>query len=143
LIVTAEPYSAVRQPSDVVVLVNQPRPDTIGSTEPIQVKYELLPRGHYTYNLPDSLAGAESHTARLSSDQYQSLVELYEAQNAVQIAQSAEAEWYAPDILAKAQDLLRRAQEAQDRKAGATSVVTLAAPSRANRRRRAHRRNSA
>jgi len=126
LIVTAEPYSAVRQPSDVVVLENQPRPDTIGSTEPIQVKYELLPRGHYTYNVPDSLAAAEAQTARLSLNQYQSLVELYEARNAVQIAQSAEAERYAPDTLAKAQGLLRRAQDAQDRKAGVTSVVTLA-----------------
>jgi hypothetical protein len=126
LIVTAEPYSAVRQPSDVVVLENQPRPDTIGSTEPIRVKYELLPRGHYTYNVPDSLAAAEAQTARLSLNQYQSLVELYEAQNAVQIAQSAEAERYASDTLAKAHDLLRRAQDAQDRKAGVTSVVTLA-----------------
>jgi len=54
------------------------------------------------------------------------LVELYEARNAVQIAQSAEAERYAPETLAKAQDLLRRAQHAQDRKAGVTSVVTLA-----------------
>jgi flagellar motor protein MotB len=62
----------------------------------------------------------------LSSDQYQSLVELYEAQNAVQIAQSAEADRYAPDTLAKAQDLLRQAQAAQDRKAGMTGVVTLA-----------------
>ena len=53
-------------------------------------------------------------------------MELYEAQNAVQIAQSAEAERYAPQTLAKAQDLLRRAQYAQGRKAGVTSVVTLA-----------------
>ncbi|MGA2590208.1 MAG: OmpA family protein [Bryobacteraceae bacterium] len=126
LIVTAEPYSTVRQPSDVVVLENQARPDTIGSTEPIQAKYELLPRGHYTYNVPDSLAASEANAPRLSSDQYQSLVELYEAQNAVQIAQSAEADRYAPDTLAKAQDLLRQAQAAQDRKAGVTSIVTLA-----------------
>jgi len=126
LIVTAEPYSTVRQPSDVVVLENQPRPDTIGSTEPIQAKYELLPRGHYTYNVPDSLAASEANAPRLSLDQYQSLVELYEAQNAVQIAQSAEAERYAPDTLAKARDLLRQAQVAQDHKAGVTAVVTLA-----------------
>jgi len=30
LIVTAEPYSAVRQPSDVVVIENEIRPDTVG-----------------------------------------------------------------------------------------------------------------
>src|ERR1700729_1993481 len=44
LIVTAEPYAAVRQPSDVVVLENQIGPDTLGSSEPIKAKYELLPR---------------------------------------------------------------------------------------------------
>src|SRR5580700_786965 len=106
LIVTAEPYSAVRQPSDVVVLENVPRPDTIGGTEPIQAKYELLPRGHYTYNVQEGMAAAEANAVRLSPSQYQSVVELYEAQNAVQIAQSAEAGRYAPDTLAKAQNQL-------------------------------------
>src|SRR5580658_5244384 len=94
LIVTAEPYSAVRQPSDVVVL--------------------------------EGMAAAEANAVRLSPNQYQSLVELYEAQNAVQIAQSAEAGRYAPDTLGKAQDQLHRAQEALDHKAGVTVVVTLA-----------------
>src|SRR5215510_14441037 len=45
MIVTAEPYSAVRQPSDVVVMENVVRPDTIGRIEPIEVRYELMPRG--------------------------------------------------------------------------------------------------
>ena len=126
LIVTAEPYSAVRLPSDVVVLENQPRPDTIGGREPIQAKYELLPRGHYTYDVQEGMAAAEANTARLSPNQYQSVVELYEAQNAVQIAQSAEAGRYAPETLGKAQDQLRQAQEALDHKAGMTVVVTLA-----------------
>ena len=125
LIVTAEPYAAVRQPSDVVVLENQARPDTIGGTEPIQAKYELLPRGHYTYNVPNSLA-AEWTNVRLSSDRYHTVVEVYEAQNAVQIAKSAEADRYAPDTMAKAQDLLIQAQEAIDHRAGMTVVVTLA-----------------
>jgi len=126
LIVTAEPYSAVRQPSDVVVLENQIRPDTIGGSEPIQAKYELLPRGQYTYHVPDNLQAAEGHGARLSMSQYQAVVELYQAQNAVQIAQSAGAEQYAPDTFRKAQDLLRQAQDAQARKSGMTAVVTTA-----------------
>jgi outer membrane protein OmpA-like peptidoglycan-associated protein len=126
LIVTAEPYSAVRQPSDVVVLENEPRPDTIGGREPIRAKYELLPRGQYTYDVQAGLAAAAVNTPRLSADQYQSVVELYEARNAVGIAHSAEAGSYAPDILGKAQDLLRQAYEARDRKAGMTVVVTLA-----------------
>src|SRR5579862_7064349 len=79
LIVTAEPYSAVRQPSDVVVLENQIRPDTIGRTEPIQAKYELLPRGHYTYNVPSNLAAAEGSGPMLSQSQYQEVVEIYQA----------------------------------------------------------------
>src|ERR1700721_1854844 len=52
LIVTAEPYAAVRQPSDVVVLENEVRPDTVGNIEPIQVRYELMPRHGFTYNIP-------------------------------------------------------------------------------------------
>jgi flagellar motor protein MotB len=126
LIVTAEPYSAVRQPSDVVVMENQIRPDTSGRTEPIQAKYELLPRGQYTYNVPEGLSAAEASAPKLSWDQYQSVVELYQAQNAVQIAQSVGADSYAPDTLGKAAELLRQAQDAQARKAGMTTVVTLA-----------------
>ncbi len=53
LIVTAEPYSAVRQPSDVVVLENQVRPDTVGKIEEVDAKYELLPRGDYAWQVPD------------------------------------------------------------------------------------------
>jgi flagellar motor protein MotB len=126
LIVTAEPYAAVRQPGDVVVLENQPRPDTIGGREPIQAKYELLPRGHYTYNVQEGQAAAAMPAPKLSTDRYQSVVEVYEAQNAVQIAQSADAARYAPDTFGKAQDLLRQANEALDRKAPMTMVVTLA-----------------
>jgi len=125
LIVTAEPYAAVRQPGDVVVLENQPRPDTIGGREPIQAKYELLPRGHYTYNVQEGVAAAQAGGSKVSAKQYQSLLELYEAQNAVQIAQAAEAGRYAPDTLGKARDQLRRAQEALDNKVGMTVVVTL------------------
>src|SRR5450432_4240990 len=45
MIVTAEPHSAARQPSDVVVLENEVRPDTIGTVKEIEAKYELMPRG--------------------------------------------------------------------------------------------------
>src|SRR4030095_2431318 len=47
---TAEPYFAVTQPSDVVVLENLIRGDTNGSFEVIQAKYELLTRGAYLMN---------------------------------------------------------------------------------------------
>ncbi len=126
MIVTAEPYSAVRQPGDVVVMENQIRPDTSARTEPIQAKYELLPRGHYTYQVPENMRAAEGNGPMLSMDEYQQVVEVYQAQNAVQIAQSAGADRYAADTFAKAQQLLSDAQAAQARKAGLTAVVTLA-----------------
>ena len=47
LIVTAEPYFAVSQPSDVVVMENFVRKDTVGKIEEIDAKYELLQRGQY------------------------------------------------------------------------------------------------
>ena len=47
LVVTAEPYFAVTQPSDVVVMENVVRADTRGKIEEIDAKYELLQRGQY------------------------------------------------------------------------------------------------
>ena len=126
LIVTAEPYSAVRQPGDVVVLENEIRPDTMGRTEPIQAKFELLPRGHYTYDVPANLQAAEDHAPKLPRDRYEALLEVYQAQNAVQIALSAGAAEYAPDTFSKAQDLLRQAQELQQVRDSASSTVTMA-----------------
>src|SRR3954465_11714528 len=49
LIVTAEPYYAVSRPSDVVVMENVVRPDTVGKIELIDAKYELLQRGQYEH----------------------------------------------------------------------------------------------
>jgi len=51
LIVTAEPYFAVTQPSDVVVMENFVRPDTIGTIEQVDAKYELSQRGQYVLNV--------------------------------------------------------------------------------------------
>ena len=45
LIVTAEPYYAVRQPSNVIVLENVVRADTKGTAEAVNAKYELMERG--------------------------------------------------------------------------------------------------
>ena len=50
MIVTAEPYFAVAQPSDVVVLENSVRDNTRGSVDIIQAKYDLLKRGTYLMN---------------------------------------------------------------------------------------------
>src|SRR5262247_79921 len=52
LIVTAEPYFAVTQPSDVVVMENFVRTETRGKFEQVDAKYELLKRGQYSVNVP-------------------------------------------------------------------------------------------
>jgi outer membrane protein OmpA-like peptidoglycan-associated protein len=126
MIVTAEPYSAVRQPSDVVVLENQLRPDTVGRSAPIQAKYELMPRGQYTYQVQDSLAAGVANTPKVSMDRYEAVLEVYQAQNAIGIARTANAQQYAPNTLAKAEEELSEAQRMQSTKGNTSVVVQIA-----------------
>ncbi|HTS28803.1 MAG TPA: OmpA family protein [Bryobacteraceae bacterium] len=93
LIVTAEPYFAVTQPSDVVVAENFIRNDTAGTIEQVDANYHLLQRGQYVWN----------------RTQYQPIrvnpkgpLQLAEAQNAVEIARLAGADRYAADTYQKA-----------------------------------------
>jgi outer membrane protein OmpA-like peptidoglycan-associated protein len=88
LVVTAEPYFAVRQPSNVVVLENVVREDTKGTTEAMNTKYELLERGGY---IP---TGYKFDPVVLNT---QLPLEFFEARNAVRIAESEGAEQYASD----------------------------------------------
>src|ERR1700674_2037326 len=53
LIVTAEPYFAVTQPSNVVVMENVVSEQTIGTIESIDAHYELLERGQYVMNVSE------------------------------------------------------------------------------------------
>lgn len=110
MIVTAEPYFSVTQPSDVVVMENYVRPDTKGQFEVIDAKYELLQRGQYTFNVDRSRVRAVNTTDKSVP------IELYEAQNAVQIAQWAGADKYATDSYQKAVGLLKQAEDYQMRK---------------------------
>ena len=126
LIVTAEPYSAARQPSDVVVLENEIRPDTVGQIKPIQAKYELMPRGHYTWDVADKLKSDVAGAPKVSMDRYEAMLQLYEAQNAAGIARAANAEQYAPQTFGKAQELLAEAQRLQDSKAASGLIVQAA-----------------
>jgi outer membrane protein OmpA-like peptidoglycan-associated protein len=88
LVVTAEPYYAVRQPSNVVVLENVVREDTKGTTEAMHPQYELLERGGY---IP---TGYKFDPVVLNS---KLPLEFFEARNALRIAQSEGAEIYARD----------------------------------------------
>ena len=123
LIVTAEPYSAVRQPSDVVVAENQIRPETVGKIETVEVKYGLMPRGQYTWQVSDHLAGEVANAPKVSMGKYEAMLEVYQAQNALAIARSAEAEHYAPNTVAKAQQLLDEAQRLMAAKGDNSRVV--------------------
>lgn len=106
LIVTAEPYFAVSQPSNVVALENVIRPDkTQGVLEKVNANYYLLPRGAYA-----ETGGAHTVTNPITRNEHTPL-ELYEAENAVHIARAAGAEKYAPEIMAQADLDLRNATD--------------------------------
>ncbi len=116
LIVTAEPYFGVSQPSDVVVMENVVRQDTLGKIEQTSVKYDLLKRGTYT------LTGTPGRFHKVKTDKNVPL-QLLEAENAVQIAQVANADQYAQDTYDSADNLLRQAEAYQARKAGSRPVI--------------------
>ncbi|HEY3458523.1 MAG TPA: OmpA family protein [Bryobacteraceae bacterium] len=119
LIITAEPYFGVRQPSDVVVMENVVRKDTLGKVGTVDAKYELLPRGQYEYHVPES----QLKPVDLNADKKSPLA-LYEAINAVQIAKYAKADQYASDIWNDAGKLLNQAQNYRDRKQWGPSIMT-------------------
>jgi outer membrane protein OmpA-like peptidoglycan-associated protein len=102
LIVTAEPYYAVRQPSNVVVLENVVRPDTKGTIEALNAKYELMERGGY---IP---TGYKFDPVILST---RLPLEFFEARNALRIAQSEGAEQYSGSSYQHAVQLMNNADE--------------------------------
>ena len=100
LIVTAEPYYAVRQPSNAVILENVVRVETKGTTEAVNAKYELMERGGYIptgYKFDPVVLNAKLP------------LEFFEARNALRIAQSEGAEQYAPDSYQHAVRLMDKA----------------------------------
>jgi len=119
LIVTAEPYYAVTTPSDVVVMENFVRPETQGVVENINAKYELLPRGTYT------MQGRAPGFVPVVVGKKDPL-ELYEAQNAVQLGRVAGANTYATDSFQKAIDTLQQAMKYQNDHPGQKPAITMA-----------------
>jgi outer membrane protein OmpA-like peptidoglycan-associated protein len=105
LIVTAEPYFAVSQPSDVVVMQNVILEDkTTGVLEHVNAHYTLLARGAYT----NAVVGIAYKPPKEKNDR---LLELTEAHNAVELAEVAGAAQYAPDILQQARTDLTNADQ--------------------------------
>jgi len=112
LIVTAEPYFAVTQPSDVVVMENVVRKglwdNTNGRVEPLQAKYELLKRGSYLMNTDPGLV-------KWPAPEPGAPLDLAQARNAVEIARLARADQYAADTYGKAARLFAEAEDARAR----------------------------
>ena len=124
LLATAEPYYAVTQPSDVVVMENVVRPDTVGKIEVVNAKYELLSRGGYTFVKPSG--NIQPSGKKLRMNQYEAVVAVYQARNAVQIAKSEGADRYARETFEKADQLLEQAEAMQAGKSDWKQVVTTA-----------------
>jgi outer membrane protein OmpA-like peptidoglycan-associated protein len=128
LIVTAEPYFAVTQPSDVVVAENFISKETSGTIEQVDANYHLLQRGQYVWN----------------RSQYQPVkvnpkgpLQLAEAENAVQIARLAGAEHYAGDTyhkalvdLQNAQGFLRKGGDRKESETNAREAAQMAEDAR-------------
>jgi outer membrane protein OmpA-like peptidoglycan-associated protein len=119
MIVTAEPYFGVTQPGNTVVLENTLGPGTLNKVENIDAKYELLGRGIYSSSntrIDSAIFGIDRKTP----------LELFEARNAVRIAHIAQAEKYAPSVVAKAEQQLRAAEETYQRGKDKKSVIAAA-----------------
>src|SRR5581483_1111618 len=119
LMVTAEPYFAVSEPSDMVIAENQIPANPNGRVEPINVHYNLLSRGVYRSQvqpIQSTVYGIDKHVP----------LGLMEARNAVRIAKDANAEQYAASTFTKAQDLLNQAEDYYRRKQGSKPIDTVA-----------------
>jgi outer membrane protein OmpA-like peptidoglycan-associated protein len=121
LIVTAEPYFAVTTPSDLVVMQNTVTKDkTTGIIDTVNVHFNLLPRGAYVQT-----AGQHANLNPVKPND-KSPLQLYEAINAIQIAEATGAAQYAPDILAKAKQELENAQALDSKKSQRKVMITYA-----------------
>jgi outer membrane protein OmpA-like peptidoglycan-associated protein len=116
MIVTAEPYFAVTQPGNMVVMESA---SVSGGGENIDAKYELVTRGTYSStntHIQDAIFGIDSKTP----------LELFEARNAVRIAHIAAGATYASSILPKANQQLLHAEELYRQKQNKAAVGAAA-----------------
>lgn len=120
LMITAEPYFAVTMPSDLVVAQNIATKGTSGIIEPVTAHYTLLPRGAYAET-------AGRHTVLHPITRHEKTpLEVYEAENAVMIAQAAGADKYAPEAMAGAQRDLENARQFSEKRHDDKQAITYA-----------------
>jgi outer membrane protein OmpA-like peptidoglycan-associated protein len=116
IIVTAEPYFAVRAPSEMIILENDTQKNTKGEIFPIN-DFELMKRAQYE-QLGNPLA--------MTLDLGHVPLQVYEARNAVEIARSRGADKDAPEIFTKAAATLQMTENALASKADRKDVVSKA-----------------
>lgn len=112
--VTAEPYFAVTQPGNEVVLENSAMP----GAESVSATYQLLPQSAYSSSntkIDNLIFGIDRKTP----------TELFEARNAVRIANNADASKYAADVIGRANQQLQSAEEAYRQKRDKTAVIAM------------------
>lgn len=119
LMVTAEPYAIVRQPSTMVVLENQARPDIAGRVAAVEPNPALKSAIEYKWDM----GPAPADTAKASEGLDRASRELHEAVNAVTIARLAGADRFAPEPLASAQRALAKAQDLYSEKGDPKLVI--------------------
>ncbi len=119
LIVSAEPYYAVTQPSEKVIAQNEPGNEVKGWIRAIDVQYQVLPAATYaSQNAPiqEPVYGIDKNVP----------LSLKEARNAVRIAKIAHADQYASQALQRAQQLLSQADDYYSRKQNDKAIATVA-----------------
>jgi hypothetical protein len=119
LIITAEPYFAVTQPSDFIAMEIAGRPDE-RCFKNLTVRYQLLERGQYFVNIP------AREVTTIYSDRIEP-IELTEAKNALRIAWWSNAAIYAPEPYAEAKNLLQEAEVSVDKYSRVTAITARTA----------------
>jgi len=108
------------------VMENVLRPDTVGASEQVSAKYELLPRAEsYTVNLSPDAKNSGSGPM-VSQREYEATLALYQARNAIQIARAEGVDSRARETLQKAEHLEQEAEQIPNRKANSERVISLA-----------------
>jgi hypothetical protein len=118
LIITAEPYFAVSQPSDMVVAENDIK-DAKGFVRAVDVQYELIPHSLYAEQVEPIEKPVYGMDKKVP-------LSLLEARNAVRIAKDAQADEYADVGYENAKKLLDQAEDYYRRKQSTHSIDTVA-----------------
>ena len=116
MIVTAEPYFAVRIPSEIVILENDTRKNTKGQIFPSN-DFKLMKRAQYE-KLGNPLA--------MTPDVERVPLQVYEARNAVDIARSRGADKDAPEVFQKATASLQTTENGLNTKVDKKDIMSSA-----------------